>query len=168
MVTENVYPIDGRVIHILANDGCDLVGVRTLKTELLAAGAIPHVIATHKGTISSGGRKRDSLVVDRSFHTCRSAEADAVVVAAGTMLAGDPWVMTYVESAFRHFKPIAAWGDGAEVLSVAGIDTGAPGIVVVDRANRSFARDVISSLGVHRHWGRAATHPTRMLTAEVV
>ena len=34
-----------------------------------------HVIATHKGTISSGARKRDSLVVDRSFHTCRSAEA---------------------------------------------------------------------------------------------
>src|SRR3954453_2102365 len=70
MVTENVYPVDGRVIHILANDGCDLVGVRTLKTELLAAGAVPHVIATHKGTISAGGRRRDSLVVDRSFHTC--------------------------------------------------------------------------------------------------
>ena len=167
MVTDNSYPVDGRVIHILANDGCDLAGVRALRTELLAAGAVPHVIGTHKGEITSGTRRRDSLVVDRSFHTARSAEADAVIVAAGTGLVGQPWVMTYVESAFRHFKPVGAWGDGQEVLSTAGIDVAAPGIVIGDRANRGFAREVIASLGVHRHWDRADTHPTRMLAEEV-
>ena len=168
MVTDNSYPVDGRVIHILANDGCDIAGVRAVQTELLAAGAIPHIISTHKGTIASGTRKRDSLVVDRSFHTARSAEADAVIVAAGTGLVGQPWVMTYVESAFRHFKPLAAWGDGREVLATAGIDTAAPGIVIGDRANRGFAREVVASLGVHRHWERADTHPTRLLEQEVL
>jgi catalase len=76
--------------------------------------------------------------------------------------------MTYVESAFRHFKPLAAWGDGEEVLSTAGIDTAAPGVVLAERANRAFARDLVASLGVHRHWDRADIHPTRMLAEEVV
>jgi catalase len=168
MVTSNEYPVDGRVIHILANEGCDLAGVRVLQTEFLRAGAIAHVIATHKGPISAGGRRRDSLVVDRSFHTASSAEADAVVVASGTGLADNPAVMTYVQSAFRHFKPVAAWGDGQDVLSSAGIDATAAGVIVAERSNRGFARDVITSLGEHRHWDRAAIHPTRMLTSEVV
>jgi catalase len=167
MVTENAYPIDGRVVHILANEGCDLAGIRTLQSEILRAGAIPHVIATHKGAIS-GGRRRDSLVVDRSFHTASSAEADAVVVAAGTGLAANLAAMTYVQSAFRHFKPIAAWGDGEELLAGAGIDTPAPGIVLAERANRGFARAVVDSLAVHRHWERADPHPTLALAAEEV
>ena len=64
---------------------------------------------------------RDELVVDRSFHTASSAEADAVVVADGAGLANDPAVITYVQSAHRHFKVIAAWGDGAGLLTNAGI-----------------------------------------------
>jgi catalase len=169
MVTENVYPIDGRVVHILANEGCDLAGIRVVRDELLAAGAIPHVIATHKGSISGGGRRRDdSLVVDRSFHTASSAEADAIVVAGGTGLTGNSVAMTYVQSAYRHFKPIAAWGDGAELLESAGIDTGAPGITLAERANKTFARGLIPSLGVHRHWERADPHPTLALAEEVV
>ena len=168
MVTDNAYPVDGRVVHILANDGCDLAGVQALQAELLRAGAIAQVIATHKGAITAGGRRRDSLLVDRSFHTASSAEADAVVVASGTGLSANAVVMTYVQSAFRHFKPIAAWGDGQEVLSNSGIDTAAPGIVIGERPNRGFARDVITSLTVHRHWDRAEVHPTRTLTEEVV
>ncbi len=30
MITENTYPPDGRVVHILANDGADLAGIRTV------------------------------------------------------------------------------------------------------------------------------------------
>jgi hypothetical protein len=44
----------------------------------------------------------------------------------------------------------------------------APGVLVADKANRAFAKDLIASLGVHRHWDRADIHPTRMLTEEVV
>ena len=72
-------------------------------------------MATHKGAIA-GGRRGDELLVDRSFHTASPAEADAVVVAGGAGLADDPAVITYLQSAYRHHKPIAAWGDGTELL----------------------------------------------------
>jgi catalase len=161
MVTDNVYPVDGRVVQILANDGCDLAGIRALQEAILAAGAVPHVIATHKGAIR-GGRRGDELTVDRSFHTASSAEGDAIVVAHGAGLADDPAVQTFVQSAFRHFKPIAAWGDGEALLTAAGIASDAPGVVVGARSNRGFAKSVVESLTVHRHWDRAATHPTRL------
>ena len=159
MVTENTYPVDGRVVHILANDGCDLAGIRALQTALLDAGAVPHVIATHKGAIA-GRRRGDELTVDRSFHTSSSAECDALVVAHGTGLADQPAVATYIQSAFRHFKPIGAWGDGAEVLGAAGVPGDAPGVVVAEKVNRAMARSLTAAMAVHRHWDRAGTHPT--------
>ncbi|MGD9702540.1 MAG: catalase [Acidimicrobiia bacterium] len=161
MVTANSYPIDGRVVQILANDGCDLAGIRTLQDALLAAGAVPHVVATHKGAIRGGGRKADELTVDRSFHTASSAEADGIVVAAGAGLAGDPAVLTYVQSAHRHCKPIGAWGDGSELLTAAGITAGEPGVFVAERATKAFAKSIVEGLSVHRHWDRAGVHPTR-------
>jgi catalase len=157
MVTEDVYPVDGRVVHILATDGCDLDGVALLRDALLASGVAPHVIATHKGAIATNGAE---LTVDRSFHTASSAEADAVVVAGGTTLHDNPAAATYIQSTYRHFKPVAAWGDGADLLERLGITEG-PGIVV-DVDAESIAEDLVAALAVHRHWERAATHPTRL------
>jgi catalase len=165
MVTDNQYPPDGRVVHILANDGSDLVGIRSVRDALFAEGLTPHVVATHKGAIAGGGRRADELTVDRSFHTASSAEADAVIVAGGTGLASDPAVVTYVQSAYRHFKPIAAWGDGVELLTAAGVESDGPGVVVADRASKTFARSVVAALSVHRHWDRADVHPTRRAIA---
>jgi catalase len=161
MVTDNVYPVDGRVVQILANDGCDLSGVRLLKEALLEAGAVPHVVATHKGAIR-GARRGDELVVDRSFHTASSAEADAIVVASGAELAELPAALTFVQSAYRHYKPIAAWGDGAQLLDNAGIGTSDAGVVVAERSNKAFAKAIVTSLTVHRHWERGEVHPTRL------
>jgi catalase len=166
MITADVFPVDGRVVQILANDRCDLNGIRALQAALLNAGATPHVVATHKGAIA--GRKTDELTVDRSFHTASSAEADAFIVADGAGLADNPAVITWIQSAYRHFKPIAAWGDGAQLLANAGVPSDAPGVVVSQKANSTFAKAVIASMSVHRHWDRAAPHPTRALTGETV
>jgi catalase len=163
MVTENSYPVDGRVVHILANDGCDVAGIATLSQALLAAGAVPHVIATHKGSIVGSGRRARELAVDRSFHTSSSAEADAVVVANGTGLAASAAAMTYVQSAYRHYKPVAAWGDGVELLTNAGIEPDAVGVLVSDSATKKWATELVAALAVHRHWERAEPHPTRDL-----
>ncbi len=170
MVTEDTFPPDGRVVHVLAADGADLNGIRTVRDELLEAGAAVHVIAPHKGTIKAGGRKADEVAVDRSFHTSSSAEADAVVVAGGTaaLLAADPGVLTYVQSAFRHHKPIGAWGDGAEVLTAAGVVGDEPGVSVADKGTKTFARSYLALLAVHRHWERAGVHPTRLAVADAV
>jgi len=161
MIDANVYPVDGRVIHILAADGADLTGIRALKDELLAASATPHVIGPRKGSILGNGRRTDELTVDRSFHTASSVEADAIVVAGGPALADQPAVIAYVQTAYRHFKTIAAWGNGVQVLTAAGIGADDPGVVIVDRFNKRFAGSLIESMGSHRHWERAAVHPTR-------
>ena len=161
MVTANVFPIDARVVQILAADGADLAGIRVLQEALLAVGATTHVIAPHKGAIVGAGRRADELTVDRSYHTASSAEGDAIVVAHGTAAIADPAVLTFIQSAYRHCKPVAAWGDGAEVLATAGIPEGAAGVVRSTKATKSFAKDVIASLTVHRHWDRLAPHPTR-------
>ena len=81
MIDGLTYPVDGRVVQILANDGADLAGIRTLKDELVAAGATAHVVAPRKGAIS-GSRRTDELTVDRSFHTASPRKPDAVIVAA--------------------------------------------------------------------------------------
>jgi catalase len=159
MVTEDAWPADGRVVHVLANDGADLTGIRSLQTSLLAAGVAVHVVATHKGSIA-GKRRGDRLPVDRSFHTSSSAEADAIVIADSAGLADDPAVLTYVQSAYRHFKPIAAWGDGADLLAAAGVPLDAPGVETADRGTKAFAGAVLESLAAHRHWERAGVHPT--------
>jgi catalase len=165
MVTEDLFPPDGRVVQILANDGADLAGIRSLQASVIGAGAVPHVVATHKGAISAR-RGTDQVPVDRSFHTASSAEADAVVIAAGTGLAGEPAVITFVQSAFRHFKPIAAWGDGVELLAAAGIPADAPGVVTSERATKAFGKAVLESMAVHRHWERAGVHPTLVAIGE--
>jgi catalase len=159
MVTPKAFPLDGRVVHILASDGCDLDGIRDLQASLLAAGVTPHVIAPHKGEIS--GAKDDGLLVDRSLLTSSPAEADGVAVAGGTTLASNPKAIAYLHEAHRHFKTVAVWGSGTEVLEMAGIGTGEDdGVVVTKGPDQAFGKAVISALGAHRHWGRAPRKPT--------
>lgn len=156
MVTGELYPVDGRVVQVLANDGCDLGGIRVLHDALLAAGVTTHVVAPHKGAIAGAGRRRnDELTVDRSFLTACAAEADAVVVAGGSALSEIPAVVTFVQEAFRHHKTIGAWGDGSELLDVAGIAPEEPGVELSDRATKALARVLIQAMSVHRHWDRA-------------
>jgi catalase len=161
MVTEDEWPVDGRVVQVLAADGADLDGIRVVQEALIAAGVAVHVVAPHKGSIAGAGSD-DQLPVDRSFHTASSAEADAVIVAGGVdLVIEDPGVITFVQAAYRHHKPVAAWGNGADLLANAGVDAAAPGVEIADRATAAFARRILASLAVHRHWERAGTHPTR-------
>jgi len=165
MVTEDVYPPEGRIVQIYVNDGADLSGIRLMQEAIIAAGATAHVVAPHKGAVN--GRRGDELPVDRSFHTTSSAEADAIVIARGTNLASNPAVITSVQAAYRHFKPIAAWGDGADLLEAAGVPTDAPGVEVAERATKTFAKALFTAMSVHRHWERADVHPTLPAMAEV-
>jgi catalase len=171
MITDEVFPVDGRVVHILANDGADLAGIDSLREAVVASGAAPHVIATHKGAIVGprgvGHDGPDELTVDRSFHTASSAEADAIVVADGAALADDPVARSYIESAYRHHKTLAAWGDGVELLNRAGAGVEEAGVVASERSTDAFAAEFLSELAKHRHWERVATHPTRLLTGDL-
>jgi catalase len=151
-------PVAGRVVGILASDGVDGAGLRSLVKAITSAGAVAQVIAPHGGTISG---QSGTVDVDKSAMTTQSVEYDALVVAGGpgaAELGADPYTALNVGEAFRHYKPIAAWGEGRDVLAACGVASDAEGVVTGASANRAFAKDLIDAVGWHRHWGRALPH----------
>jgi catalase len=67
----------------------------------------------------------------------------------------DVKVNLLLQEAFRHCKALGAWGDGDQLLTNAGIDLTAPGVIVSDAADAEFGAALVASLGVHRAWARA-------------
>jgi catalase len=102
-------PVDGRKVGIVADPGSDLAGVARLIKAITVAGAVPLLTAPVGGKLKSGRRTE---IVERTLLTARSVEFDAVVIAAGTPPIRDIKLMTLLQEAFRHCKPVAAWGDG--------------------------------------------------------
>ncbi len=128
-----------------------------LDKSLDANSAILHVVAPHGGTISAKPQGKSGLTVHKSLLTAQSVEFDAVVVADGPaaeQFASDPFVGILLQEAYRHHKPIAAWGRGRDVLDAFGIPLDANGVVVADRADNGFSGDLVESMGWHRHWDR--------------
>jgi catalase len=84
-------------------------------------------------------------------------EYDALIVAGGASanaLAVDPYIGVNLGEAFRHHKPIAAWGEGTAVLEASGIAQDAAGVVVATKPSRTFSTELIEAIGWHRHWAR--------------
>jgi catalase len=119
------------------------------------------VTAPVGGDLKSGRR---SLVIERTFATARSIEFDAVIIAAGTSVSNDVKLEVMLQEAFRHCKPLGAWGDGVAVLEAAGIDPDAAGILVGDESDKAFGEGLITALGLHRVWERAETAIASVMT----
>ncbi|WP_373878295.1 catalase, partial [Mycobacterium kiyosense] len=146
-------PVAGRKVGIIADAGSDLAGVGNLIKAVTAAGAVPLLTAPVGGKLKSGRRIE---VVERTLLTARSIEFDAVVVAAGTTPSGDIKLVTLLQEAFRHCKPVAAWGDGVAVLESAGISPDDPGVLIADDIDKKASAALLAALGMHRVWDRAA------------
>jgi catalase len=130
-----------RKVAILAGDGVDAAGVEQVKERLTSAGAICEVLAA-----------RDGDGVDRRLATMSSVLYDAVAVAGGAgALAGDGDAVHWVLEAYKHCKPVGAWGDGAQLLER--VDAGASGVVVAGDAG-GFADAFLGALGTHRYFER--------------
>lgn len=149
-------PVAGRKIGIVADAASDLAGIARLTKALAAQGVSALVIAPVGGELKAGDK---TLTVDRTFATTRSIEFDAVVVAAGTTPNPDVKLVVLLQEAFRHAKPIAAWGDGAAILDAVGITAGDAGVIIGKTAGRTFTTDLSTALGLHRVWDRTATAP---------
>jgi catalase len=146
-------PVAGRKIAVIADAGSDLAGIATLTKTLQRQGVEVLVTAPVGGTLKSGRR---SIVVERTFATARSIEFDAVLVAAGTTPTTDIKLVVLLQEAYRHCKPLGAWGDGVSLLDGAGIERGAVGVLVGSGTDKSFSADLVAALGLHRVWERAA------------
>ncbi|WP_442972828.1 catalase [Rhodococcus sp. G-MC3] len=146
-------PIAGRKIGVIADSGSDLSGIGKLRSAAARRGATVHVISAVGGVLGKGARTQ---VVERTFLTVRSIEFDAFVVAGGTTPSGDIKLIVLLQEAFRHCKAIGAWGDGTALLQRAGIGTADPGVVIGDTAVKAFNESMLSAVGLHRAWDRAA------------
>ena len=146
------FPITGRQVAVVAGPDADLAGIAALRTALEAEGAQLKVVAPHGGELGTG---KNTQVVERTNVTARSIEFDAIVVANGAPKDGDSQAVILLQEAFRQLKPFAAWGDGAEVLTAAGIDAAAPGVLSAKTATKNLTADLIKAMKQHRVWTRA-------------
>ncbi len=159
LVPEAPVTIEGRVIGIFVGDGVDGAGVESVRRAVGPTGARVVLIAPHGGTVEGGD---GPLEVTKSALTTQSVEYDALVVAGGSSagaLAQDPYLAVNLGEAYRHYKAIAAWGEGTEVLQAAGVPLDAPGVVVSPKPGRVFAQELVAAVGWHRHWERTPTTP---------
>ena len=155
--------IETRKIALLAADGVDAASLQAIKKALEAGGAAGKIVAARLGTLAASDGSE--VPVDFSFLTASSVLFDAVYVPAGAASAAallDGYEsVDFVTEAFRHFKPIGAAGEGAEVLqSLPGVAAGNVPGVVIDAGGKGKGKDpdatqaFIDAVAAHRHWGR--------------
>jgi catalase len=145
------WPIDGRLVGVVVDDGTDPSLVSEVKSAIRAADALPLVVAPH------GGELPDGSPIQRSLDATRSVEFDAVVLAGSQADDNlDPRLLLLVQEAYRHAKPIAVVGDASEdVLSAAGALPDAPG-VVRGGGTAETVESLLAEMRKHRAWDRLA------------
>lgn len=165
-LTDPPNTIATRKIAVLAADGVDVAGVERLRAALRERGADIDVLAAHGGELSGAGD--GSLAVDKTLATVASVLYDAVIVAGGDSAAGalaatGPAVH-FVTEAYKHAKPVAALGAGAEVLRAGNIavppepDNPVDGVVTAgDTVSDGFVAAFATVLAGHRIWERDTT-----------
>jgi len=107
-----------RKIAILAADGVDGKSLSKIKDELVAKGAVVHIIAPKLGEIISSDDQR--IQVDESFLTAASVLYDAVYLPGGVnssaTLEAEANAVHFLNEAFKHCKAIAADSSAVQVL----------------------------------------------------
>jgi catalase len=146
-------PIAGRKVGVVADAHADLAGIGKLRRALAKKGATVHVIAAVGGVLSDGTNEE---AVDRTLLTARSIEFDALVIADGVAPAMDIKLALLLQEAYRHCKVLGAWGDGTGILQAAAIPAEAPGVLAGKTIAKTFNDQLITALGLHRAWDRAA------------
>ncbi|WP_339097362.1 catalase [Deinococcus sp. VB343] len=109
----------GRKVAVLVADGVDAGGVKALQDALKKAGAKFEIVAPRLGEIAPGVEAKATL------SNTDPVVYDGVVVAGGAAavreLAQHPESFNFVVEAYRHAKPVASLGEGAEILTGSGI-----------------------------------------------
>ncbi len=159
----------GRKVAILAADGVNSAQIAMLKQSLSAMHINSEVVSLYGGSIVN--TEGDKIEVDKTFLTTASVLYDAIYVPGGEQSIealtahGDP--LSFIHEAFKHFKPIAATGEGVDLLMQAnlqGIDSSQVngkmssqlGVVASRDAAEmaTFATTFIDAIKEHRFWTR--------------
>jgi catalase len=162
--------VRSRRVSILVAEGVDSESLRSVREALLAEGALPVLVAPRLGPLAdSRGREH---WVEQSLLTGSSVLFDAVYVPGGSgvaALAEERDALDWVCEAYRHCKPIAASGEGVELLHrCPGVlegalhrdgDGGGPafdGVLATEgAAGEEFAAAFVAEIALHRCWERS-------------
>jgi catalase len=153
--------IKSRQVAVLAANGVNIDSIIKMKAALEAEGAQCRIIAPKGGELS--GKNGKSLKPDHTLLTTASVLFDALYLPAGMesakTLIEDADAVHFINEAFKHCKPIAAEGEGIDLLKSthAGnkIDTNAKEMnlqngILLDRQ----ASDFVNAIKQHRFWER--------------
>jgi catalase len=163
--------IKSRRVAILAADGVDGAQLAQVKKALEEGGAHPEVISRVLGTIKGADGK--AMPVDKTFLTAGSVLYDAVYLPGGQKsvdaLKREGDVRHFINEAYRHGKPIAATGEGVDLLQATDVpippeDGRQPagtapddGVIALRQAAdlATAAQQFIAAIGQHRFYTRA-------------
>jgi len=160
-----------RKVAILLADGYSSAELSPVLAALQNAGALPELIAKNLGPVR--GAEGDLVQADRSHLSTASVFYDAVLVpgglASGEAMRLQGAVIHFLNEAFRHGKPIAALGEGVDLLQASEIKgvaladpgtTGPPvsdrGVVTLRNAQElpAFIKEFLAAIAQHRFWDR--------------
>lgn len=140
----DTWPVEGRVVGIVADDSTAADVLSAVRSVLDVAGIQPLVIAPHGGMLAD-------IPIQRTAQTAASIEFDALIALAPS---DDPRTVRLFDEAFRHGKAIGATREGAGVLEAARVVADAPGVVAGEPD--AVTAGVLELLQSHRVWARTA------------
>ncbi|MCE3603996.1 catalase [Massilia sp. P8910] len=116
-----------RKVALLVANGVDGAMVRAIYSSLLEDGAVPRVVASQLGKVTTSDGA--TLDVEITLEAGPSVLYDAVVVPDGdavTVLSRDAHALDFVREQYRHCKPILVVGAGAALLKKACVPPALP------------------------------------------
>ncbi|MFN7139932.1 MAG: catalase [Limisphaerales bacterium] len=159
-----------RKVAVLVENGFSAAELKVVKEALTAAGAKAKIVSKNGGMVRSA--EGEEMKVDKTFVTTASVLFDAVYVPGGEesfqALKRNGKAVHFINESFRHCKPIAASGQGIELLrnsDIPVIDTAdangsstteVKGVVTAGAQSdlQAFAKSFIAAIAEHRHWNR--------------
>ncbi len=154
--------IKTRCVAILVADGVDAAAVTAMKTAIEAAGGQTKVIAPRLGQIKA---TKGTVKADQSFLTAASVVFDAVYIPGGkgsfAVLQDDGDAIHFIEEAYKHCKPLAADGEGVDLVSISAVGSKIQRDGGTEKSNlingvvfNRPPKDFIKAIAQHRFWER--------------
>jgi len=139
------WPVDGRTVGIVVGPGSDDGAAMSLREGFLAHGVQPLLIAPTGGPVWGEG----SEPAQRSLHTARSVELDAVVV-LDHEVATDARAAALLREALAHGKAVGLVDDD-RLVSLLALE---PAEAVLTGGAADLPDAMLTALAGHRTWSR--------------
>ena len=157
-----------RKIAMLVAPGMHGASLSALIQALSSAGAVPVLLSTRLGTVTSAEGK--TLSVDATLENSPAVLFDAVVLPDGgkaiEQLSKDGHTLEFLKDQYRHGKTILALGASSTLLTKAGISTTLPSgnkdpgiLLAATQDGRPKAKAFMAAVAQHRHAARDMDPP---------